>query len=82
VPLLHLSGQARLGEAWRFILDFEGMGASQGRAFDVAAKLGYRLSDSWELAFGYRTIEGGADVEQVYNFAWLHFAVASVRVSF
>ena len=30
----------------------------------------------------YRTIEGGADVERVYNFAWLHFAVASLRLRF
>ena len=82
VPLAYLGGQARLSDKWRFLLDFEGLGASQGRAFDVAAKLGYAFSDRWEMAFGYRTIEGGADVEQVYNFAWLHFAVASIRVRF
>jgi hypothetical protein len=82
VPLLYLGGEARWSERWRFGLDFEGLGASQGRAFDVAAHLGYALSDRWELTFGYRTIEGGADVEEVYNFAWLHFAVASVRLRF
>jgi hypothetical protein len=63
-------------------LDFEGLGASQGRAFDIATKLGYAISDRWEIAFGYRTIEGGADVEQVYIFAWLHFAVGSIRLRF
>ena len=26
------------------------------------------------------TVEGGADVDEVYNFAWLHYAVVSVRV--
>jgi hypothetical protein len=82
VPLAHLRGEARLSDQRRFLLDFEGLGASQGRAFDIAAKLGYALSDRWELAFGYRTIEGGADVEQVYNFAWLHFAVGSIRLRF
>ncbi len=82
VPLAHLSGQARLSDQWRFLLDFEGMGASQGRAFDIAAKFAWALSDRWDLAFGYRTIEGGADVERVYNFAWLHFAVASLRLRF
>jgi hypothetical protein len=82
VPLVHLRGEARMSNRWRFILDFDGLGASQGRAFDIAAKLGYAFSDRWELAFGYRTIEGGADVEQVYNFAWLHFAVASIRWRF
>ncbi len=82
VPLAHLSGVARLTDQWRLLFDFEGMGAPQGRAFDIAGKLVYTLSDRWELAFGYRTIEGGADVERVYNFAWLHFAVGSVRLRF
>jgi len=81
VPLVHFSGIGRISDRWRFMFDFEGLGSTQGRAFDIAAKLGYKLTDRWELAFGYRTIEGGADVEQVYNFAWLHFAVASVRFS-
>ncbi len=82
VPLAHLRGEARLSSNWRFLLDFEGLGASQGRAFDVAAKLGYKISDRWGLGFGYRTIEGGADVESVYNFAWLHFVVGSLRYNF
>jgi hypothetical protein len=82
VPLLHLRGEARLSEKLRFLFDFDGLAASQGRAFDVAAKLGYRISDRAELTLGYRTIEGGADVERVYNFAWLHLAVASVQLLF
>jgi len=82
VPLLHVSGDARVSSRVRFLLDVDGLAAPQGRAFDVAAKLGFSLSDRWELAFGYRTIEGGADVEEVYNFAWLHFAVGSLRVRF
>ena len=82
VPLAHLSGRARLSDRWRFLFDFEGMGASQGRAFDIATKFAYAMSERWDLAFGYRTIEGGADVAQVYNFAWLHFAVASVRLRY
>jgi hypothetical protein len=82
VPLLHVDGEARLSERLRLRLDFDGLAASQGRAFDVAAKLGYAVSDRLELTLGYRTIEGGADVEDVYSFAWLHFAVASLRVRF
>ena len=82
VPLVHLNGRARLSEKLSFFVDFDGLGSTQGRAFDVAAKLDWSLSDRVGLAFGYRTIEGGADVERVYNFAWLHFAVASVRVGF
>ena len=76
---IDLKGEARLSDRWRFVLELDGSAAPQGRAFDVAAKLGYALSDRWERMFGYRAIEGGADVQRVYNFAWLHFAVASLR---
>lgn len=79
VPLAHLNGEAKIADRWRFSLDVDGMGAPQGRAFDIAAKLNYAPSNQWEMSFGYRTIEGGADVERVYNFAWLHFTVASLR---
>jgi len=34
------------------------------------------------VAAGYRTVEGGADVDEVYNFAWLHYAVLSVSYGF
>ena len=34
------------------------------------------------LGFGYRTIEGGADNDKVYNFAWLHSVVASIGFRF
>lgn len=82
VPLVHLQGMAKIGEDWRFTLDFDGLAASQGRAFDIAAKLGYSISDNVVVEFGYRTIEGGADVDDVYNFAWLHSAVGAIRFQF
>jgi len=34
------------------------------------------------VSAGYRTVEGGADVDEVYNFAWLHYAVGSLAVTF
>lgn len=82
VPLVYLQGLARISDNWRFILDFDGLAASQGRAFDISTKLGYSVSDLVEIAFGYRVIEGGADVDQVYNFAWFNAFVGSVRFSF
>ena len=55
------------------------MAASPGRAIDFALKVHYDLNDRWNVAVGYRTLEGGADNDKVYTFAWLHYAVASVR---
>jgi hypothetical protein len=34
------------------------------------------------LKAGYRLLEGGADVEEVYNFAWLNFLVIGAVYSF
>jgi hypothetical protein len=82
VPLVYLQGMARIRENWRFVFDLDGLAASQGRAFDISARFGYSVSDQVRLEFGYRTIEGGADVEQVYNFAWLNSVVGALRIEF
>jgi hypothetical protein len=49
-----------------------------GRAVDAALKLGYDIDRNWTISAGYRTLEGGADVDEVYAFAWLHYLVGSV----
>ncbi len=82
VPLLHLAADWRYTDSWRVLFDFDGLAGGPGRAFDVALKLGYDITDRWGIAAGYRTIEGGADVEPVYSFAWLHYAVASMTWRF
>jgi hypothetical protein len=82
VPLGHLNGEARLGHRWRLVLDLDVTAAPQGRAIDFGGRLQYALTDRWALGLGYRTIEGGADVTQVFNFAWLNAAVASVALRF
>ncbi len=78
VPLLHVAGQWRFAPAWRLGLDVDALAGGPGRAEDASLKLGYDLADHWALQLGYRTLEGGADVDAVYTFAWLHYAVASV----
>ncbi|GJM44284.1 MAG: hypothetical protein DHS20C21_11260 [Gemmatimonadota bacterium] len=82
VPLLHLAATYRLSCRWTAELDADALAGGPGRAEDAALKLRYRPADRWSLAAGYRTVEGGADVDEVYNFAWLHYAVASVGLEF
>jgi NAD(P)-dependent dehydrogenase (short-subunit alcohol dehydrogenase family) len=48
----------------------------------VSLKGVWRLSDRVELDLGYRLLEGGADNDEVYTFAFFHYAVAGVRVRF
>lgn len=75
-------GERSIGERWRFIFDFDGLIGPQGRAFDVAAKLGYDLTPNWTATAGYRVLEGGADNKSVYNFAWLNYAILSLIYKF
>jgi hypothetical protein len=82
VPLGHLDGEARLNERWHLSLDLDGTAAPQGRAFDFAAMINYRPTPRVTLSAGYRTIEGGADVDRVYTFAWLHAGIARISLGF
>jgi hypothetical protein len=82
VPLGHVSGEARLGPRWELLLELDASAAPQGRAIDFSGRVRYALTDRWSIGAGYRTIEGGADVTQVFNFAWLNAAVGTVAVRF
>jgi hypothetical protein len=82
VPLLHLSGDWRIGDRWQLELDLDAAAASQGRAEDLALKVRYDINERWSVAAGYRTVEGGADNDEVYAFAWLHSAVVSLGARF
>lgn len=78
VPLLHFAGDWRPGARWRISFDADALAGGPGRAVDASLKVGYDLDDRWSIRAGYRTLEGGADVDAVYSFAWFHYAVASV----
>ncbi len=82
VPLAHFSADWRFAEKWHFIVDFDGLAGGPGRAIDLALKIGYDINDRWSITAGYRTVEGGADVDEVYNFAWFNYAVVSGVVRF
>lgn len=78
VPLLHLAAERHLGASWHLSFDADALAGGPGRAIDAAVKVGWDMGPAWSLRAGYRTVEGGADVEEVYNFAWLHYGVVSL----
>jgi hypothetical protein len=78
VPLLHLAGEWRFSPGWSATLDVDGLAGGPGRAVDAALELGRTLGEQWSAQIGYRMVEGGADVTDVYTFAWLHYGVVSV----
>ena len=77
VPLLHVYGEYQLNDQVSVILDIEGAWAPMGRAIDAALKAQYDFDSGWYVAAGYRTLEGGADNDDVYTFAWLHYALVT-----
>lgn len=72
VPLLNVGVRYQITEQIYADFDADGSWAPQGRAIDAALKAGYQLNDHFAVELGYRTVEGGADVAQVYNFAWFN----------
>lgn len=82
VPLLHVSADWHFTRQWLLLLDVEALAGGPGRAEDVSLKISREMSQRWSLSAGYRLVEGGADVDEVYNFAWLHFGVVSATWRF
>jgi hypothetical protein len=82
VPLGYVSAEAKLTDRWSLGFDLDGSAAPQGRAFDFSAAVNYRPSPAWTIAAGYRTIEGGADVDAVYTFAWFNAAFVRLGIRF
>ena len=76
VPLLSLHLQYLPADRWTVQLKGDALVGPVGRAEDVFAGLTYALlkNQTLRLKAGYRIVEGGADIAQVYNFALLHFA--------
>ena len=82
VPLLHVDGEWRFAPRWNLVADLDAAAASQGRAIDLLVEAGYDISDTWRVSAGYRGIEGGADNDEVYSFAFIHSAIVAVTARF
>jgi hypothetical protein len=82
VPLLYFWAEKKFCESWVFNFDFDGFAAPQGRAFDIAASLGYEWSHSFRTSLGVRMLEGGADNDKVYTFSRFHYGFVALQYNF
>jgi hypothetical protein len=80
VPIISFRADWQLGPRLGLVLDGDALGVPQGRAEDVTAALRVGLSDRVDARVGYRVLEGGSDVDEVYGFALFHYAVAGITV--
>jgi hypothetical protein len=69
VPLLHLATERRLGNGWFVGADFDALAGGPGRAIDAGLTLGFEARNRWRAGAEFRVLEGGADIDRLYNFA-------------
>ncbi len=81
VPLLHLAGEWRFAPGWHAGIDADALAGGPGRAIDAALRVGHDLGDGWRVTTGYRTVEGGADIDDVYAFAWFNYLTVGLSRS-
>jgi hypothetical protein len=74
VPIINFRMLWKLNDKLGLLLEGDALAAPQGRAEDVLLAATYRLSDRLGLKAGYRLLEGGADNDEVYNFALFNYA--------
>jgi hypothetical protein len=74
VPIINFRMFWKPYEKLGFLLEGDALAAPQGRAEDVLVAAIYRVSDRIGLKAGYRILEGGAENDEVYNFALFNYA--------
>jgi len=73
VPIVNFRLLWHLNEKLGLLIDGDALAAKQGRAEDILIAATYRLTEKIEMKAGYRLLEGGADNDEVYNFALFHY---------
>jgi hypothetical protein len=81
VPLLHIFAAYEF-DRWMLYLDGDGLAGGPGRAFDFFLGGRMKITNNLSAKLGYRILEGGADVSEVYNFTLINFAAAGLAWEF
>jgi hypothetical protein len=82
VPLLYLAGTYQLSDRWTLGADFDGLAGGPGRAIDLGVGIDYSITGNWKLGAELRVLDGGADVDAVYNFARFNSAALVISGGF
>ena len=82
VPLINFLVRWNFERRFSLLLEGDALAAPQGRAEDVLVALQFWPSESVGFKAGYRILEGGADSDEVYNFALLNYLVLGFLANF
>ena len=80
VPIINFRLLWKVDDKLGLLLEGDALAAPQGRAEDVMIAATYRFSDRFGIKAGYRLLEGGADNDEVYNFALFNYASAGIFI--
>lgn len=82
VPIINFNFEWKPTNSLSLVLNGDALAAPQGRAEDVMLGLQYSLNPNVDIKAGYRILEGGADVAEVYNFALFNYALLGLIIKF
>lgn len=81
VPLLNFYAAYKPSEHWSVLVEGDALGSRFGRAEDIFAGASYNISRAVGFKAGYRVLEGGANVDEIYNFTWINYASVGVLLT-
>ena len=79
VPLLHIAWEYRFSNSWTAVADIDALAGGPGRAIDLGIGLNYSTGNHLRWGLEYRLLEGGADVDSVFNFALFNSALLTAQ---
>lgn len=82
VPLINFKLLWKIDSKIGLLLEGDALAVPQGRAEDVLIAATYKLCKNLGIRAGYRILEGGADNNEVYNFASFHYASLGLTIGF
>jgi len=79
VPLLNFIVCLPANDSLELELKGDALFSKFGRAEDVMLSLKYRLDEDLTFNGGYRVVEGGSDVDEVYSFTWINYFLLGIE---
>lgn len=82
VPLVNFRADIKISQRFGLLVDGDALAAPQGRAEDVLAAVTVMAAKGFRFKLGYRILEGGADNDEVYTFALVHYLAVGATWQF
>ncbi len=84
VPIINFNVEWLFSDKYALLINGDALASpqGQGRAEDVFAGFLYKRTEHLNIKMGYRILEGGADVDEVYNFTLVNYLSVGLIYNF